>query len=126
MRADPTGRVGSWPWDSPEPVHILTAWDPGDERPGEAANQARQAMLESELAVAAAADWPARGTDPRTGEHDAGVAVRGLTIEQVRVFGARYGQEAVFEWTPARWAIVGCRDSRRVAFGWGLDVRRAT
>ncbi len=83
-------------------------------------------MLEAELAGVAAAHWPARGTDPRTGEHDEGVAVRGLTVEQVRVFGARYGQDAVFEWTPAQWAIVGCRGGRRVAFGWRLDFRRTT
>jgi hypothetical protein len=34
--------------------------------------------------------------------------------------GARYGQDAVFVWTPAEWAIVACTGGRRVASGWQL------
>ena len=30
---DRPGVAGVWPWAWPEPVHFLTAWDPGDERP---------------------------------------------------------------------------------------------
>ena len=129
VQADPTGGVGRWPWDSPEPVHILTAWNPGDERPGDVANRARQAELEADLTQLAPARWPAYGTIPGTAQHDEGVAVQGLEAEQVRALGARYGQDAVFEWTPDEWAIVGCRVSRRVAFGWSaattLGVRRS-
>ena len=43
VRSAPPGDVGEWPWPSPDPVHILTAWDPGGERPGEADNRRRQA-----------------------------------------------------------------------------------
>jgi Protein of unknown function (DUF3293) len=122
VQADPTGRVGRWPWDSPEPVHILTAWNPGHERPGDAANRARQAELEADLTELAPARWSARGTIPGTAQYDEGVAVQGLEAEQARALGARYGQDAVFEWTPGEWAIVGCRESRRVAFGWSAET----
>ena len=30
----------------------------------------------------------------------------------------RYGQDAVFEWTPPAWAVVACRGDRRSDFGW--------
>ena len=130
VQADPTGRVGHWPWDSPQPVHLLTAWNPGRERPGEAANRERQAKLEADLVRLAPAGWPARGTLPGTGEYDEGLAVQGLTVDQARVLGARYGQDAVFEWTPADWTIVGCYEDRRVVFGWTaettLDLLRPT
>jgi hypothetical protein len=121
VRADPTGRVGRWPWGSRAPVHILTAWNPGDARPGDATNRARQAELEADLAQLGAERWPARGTAPGTAQYDEGAAVQGLQVEQARALGARYGQDAVFEWTPEEWAIVGCGARRRVAFGWSAD-----
>jgi len=36
----------------------------------------------------------------------------------VRHLGARYGQDAVFEWTPQSWAVVACDGDRRSDFGW--------
>jgi hypothetical protein len=120
VRADRSGRTGPWPWVSPATVYVLTAWDPAGARPGAAVNRTRQAALESELATLVDTRWPARGTDPLTGRADEGVALRGLATEQVRLLGARYGQDAVFEWTPDEWAIVGCREDRRLGFGWSL------
>jgi len=49
VEAAPPGEVGDWPWASPEPVHIVTAWDPGDERPSAEENRTRQAALEADL-----------------------------------------------------------------------------
>ena len=64
--------------------------------------------------------WSAEGTDPVTGDRDEGVAVRGVPESVVLELGVRYGQDAVFVWTPAEWAIVACTGGRRVASGWQL------
>jgi hypothetical protein len=120
VRPDPSGRAGEWPWPGVHPVHILTAWDPGKSRPGLAMNRRCQARLEAELRPQAVNLWSARGGDPATGVRDEGVAVRGLDEEAVRALGARYGQDAIFSWSPAEWAIVACLGTRRVATGWAL------
>jgi len=59
VRSAPPGEVGEWPWPSPDPVHILTAWDPGGERPSEADNRRREADLEADLRPLAGGIWVA-------------------------------------------------------------------
>jgi hypothetical protein len=122
VRPAPVGDVGTWPWPSLQPVHILTAWDPGPERPGEAANRARQTALEAELRSAALDLWAAVGVDPATGHREEGVAVRGVSEPEILELGVRYRQDAVFTWTPLEWAIVACNGGRRLASGWSLTV----
>ncbi len=113
--------AGSWPWEPALLFHILTAWDPGDERPDEAENRARQAALEADLRLLGPGElWTAVGVDPVSGHREEGVAVAGLETASVLALGARYGQDAVFEWTPAEWAIVACRGARRAVFGWSV------
>jgi uncharacterized protein DUF3293 len=121
VRSAPGVVTASWPWPARQPVHILTAWDPGPERPGLVVNRARQAALESDLRPLAVALVAAVGVDPVTGRREEGVAVLGVAESAVLVLGARYGQDAVFAWTPAEWSIVGCRGDRRITSGWALD-----
>ncbi len=83
-------------------------------------NRREQARLEEEIRPLATAMWTARGVDPVTGAHDEGVAVRGLTEEAARGLGARYGQDAIFTWSPLEWAIVSCTGARRQVTGWAL------
>jgi len=120
VRPAPEGECGLWPWPTVQPVYVLTAWDPGPERPGEAANRERQAALEADLRLVAGALWVAVGVDRATGHREEGVAVRGIPETEVMALGSRYRQDAVFAWTPVEWAIVSCRDGRRVAAGWSL------
>jgi Protein of unknown function (DUF3293) len=121
VHAAPPGEVDPWPWATTGPVFVLTAWDPGDERPGTEVNRRRQAALEEDLRPLADAMWPAAGVDPHTGHGDEGVAVHGVPEAEVLALGTRYGQDAVFVWTPTSWAIVACAGGRRVASGWRLD-----
>jgi len=120
VRPAPPGEVGQWPWASTEPVRILTAWDPGDERPCEQQNRESQAALESDLRPLATAMWAAVGVDPLSGHREEGVLVLGVTEADALALGARYGQDAIFAWTPAEWAIVACTGGRREASGWSL------
>jgi hypothetical protein len=132
VRAAREGQTGPWPWPDARPVHVMTAWDPGDERPGVETNRRRQAALEEELKTlaerAALSTWPTSGCDPETGYRDEGVAVSGMDEAAARALAARYRQEAIFSWTPRGWAIVACAGARRVTFGWtleSLDMGRA-
>jgi hypothetical protein len=121
VEAAPPCSIGAWPWASARVVHVLTAWDPGDARPGDEENRRRQAALEVDLAPLAPEDsWPAVGVDPVSAHREEGVAVSGLDVALVMELGVRYGQDAIFEWTPAEWAIVACRGERRAAFGWSV------
>lgn len=123
VRGAPPGDVGAWPWASPQPVFVLTAWDPGGARPGlePDVNRRRQVALETDLMALVDAMWPALGVDPETGTSDEGVAVQGLSEAHVLGLGLRYGQDAVFAWTPGSWAILACSGARRVTSGWRLE-----
>jgi len=122
VAAAPAGDVGVWPWSAETVVYVLTAWDPGERRLGQSVNRARQTQLEEELRTARCHMWNARGFDPDTGYREEGVAVSGLPEADVLAAGARFGQEAVFAWTPDEWAIVACAGRRRVAFGWQVTL----
>ena len=121
IRAAPAGQVDRWPWTADTPVFVLTAWDPGDERFSDEVNRSRQTALESELQSQTHRLWRARGFDPSTGYRDEGVAVCGLSEGVVLDAGARFGQDAVFSWTPGAWAIVSCSAQRRLTLGWILS-----
>ena len=127
VRAAPAGEAASWPWSGEGPLHVMTAWDPADERPGMEVNRRRQAALDLELRTLAAttpvSTWAASGFDPATGYRDEGVAVSGMSEAAARALAARYRQEAIFSWSPREWAIVACTGGRRVAFGWTLEIR---
>lgn len=120
VRSAAAADQANWPWPTGQPVHVLTAWDPGLERPGRALNRARQAALEADLRCLAVPLLPAVGVDPVTGRREEGVAVRGVPEFEVLALGARYGQDAIYAWTPAEWAIVACRGGRRLVSGWSL------
>jgi Protein of unknown function (DUF3293) len=122
VRSAPAADETRWPWPDERPVHLLTAWDPGSERPGLEVNRVRQAALEVDLGQHSVPLSVAVGVDPVTGRREEGVAVQGLPEAQVLALGERYGQDAVFAWTPSAWAVVACRGGRRATTGWFLEV----
>ena len=122
VRSAPDVDEDSWPWPDRQPVHLLTAWDPGPERPGVDINRMRQAALQADLELLSGQLLVAIGVDSATGRREEGLAVRGVPEAEVLALGVRYGQDAVFAWTPAEWAIVACQGGRRLASGWSLAV----
>jgi hypothetical protein len=123
VQPDPAGRAGAWPWPAPDPVHVLTAWDPGGERPGDHVNRERQASLEGDLRPLAHGLWRTVGVDPVTGHREEGVAVTGLADTDAVTLGARYRQDAIFRWDPEAWVVVSCADDRRLFLGWTVEIR---
>jgi len=120
VRSAPESDPAAWPWPTEQPVHILTAWDPGPERPGEKANRARQAALQADLERLALPFVSAVGVDPASGRREEGVAVRDAVEAAMVDLAASYGQDGIFAWTPEEWAIVGCGDGRRLPSGWSI------
>jgi hypothetical protein len=123
VRSAPPGRSGPWPWASALPVHILTAWDPGEQRQGDQENRIQQAALEADLRLVTRDLWSAVGLDPVSGHREEGVAVRGVSEAEARLLGARYRQDAIFVWTPDSWVVTACNGRRRVVLGWSAAPR---
>jgi len=120
--AAPQSDEAQWPWPDGQTVHIVTAWDPGAERPGPDLNRVRQAALETDLLARGHLLASATGVDPVSKHREEGVAVRGAPESDILALAARYGQDAVFAWRPREWAIVACRGGRRLTSGWSLEV----
>jgi hypothetical protein len=123
IRPAPAGEVGRWPsvLPSTSPVHFLTAWDPGGARPGAGENRRQQAALAADIAALGGAVWRTVGHDPDSDHREVGVAVAGLREAEARDLGRRYGQDAIFSWTPQLWSIVSCVDGARLDIGWRLE-----
>ncbi|GLZ45841.1 hypothetical protein Acsp06_20260 [Actinomycetospora sp. NBRC 106375] len=121
LRPRPAGEVvGTFPFTAP--VHVVTAHNPGAERPGARENAVRQARLEAALderglrhrrTIAGAGD----------GSHaEEGALVVGLDDDDARALGAAWGQDAVFRWSPTAWTVLACDEGPSVELGWALSA----
>jgi hypothetical protein len=97
------------------PLHVLTAWNPGDERPGAAANRA--ANLRLAAGIDAAVDtpvrrWAAVGVAPDDSWFEEGFAVTGLDRATAVRLARDARQVAIFEATSAGMLLVFCFGDR--------------
>ncbi|OSP23771.1 DUF3293 domain-containing protein [Streptomyces sp. PU_AKi4] len=89
-------------------LHVVTAYDPHG-RPALTEDNARaQARLLDELGRRGLAWWPATGSDVHGTHIEQSVAVAGLSDSAARELGRRFGQDAVFAWTPGTWRLLSC------------------
>lgn len=119
------GPSGAFPFGE-DPVHVVTAFDPGPQRYSPEENARRQAALESEL-PAGTARWSAVAGAADGSHTETSVLVVGLTDDAAVRLGARWGQDAVFRWSPATWAILPCDGSAPIVTSWAarrVDDRR--
>ncbi len=87
---------------------VITAWNPGHERPGDAANAAANASLHDDLKALGCSPFPALGADPHADHAEQSWAVCGLDDRAACALGARYGQWAVFRITALEQTVLGC------------------
>ena len=117
----PCNQVGVWPPSFTAPIFVITAWNPAFERLTESINRERQEALDADLSRLPVDTWPAVGLDPYSDYREGGVAVSGLSEPEAVDFGIRFGQNAIFAWTPTTWVVLSCVDSFRHESGWQVQ-----
>ena len=99
-------------------VHVLTAWNPGDERPSREENDAASEKLRIELVSRGLSPCRAVGADPDSGHAEESWAVVGLSDDEARAIGAAFGQVAVFRLTATGQAVLACSEDWMVSRSW--------
>jgi len=95
-------------------VHVITAWNPGHERPTRAENDAANQRLASLLVARGYEAVPAIGSDPDSEHFEESWAVVGMSDEEARVIGAEFGQVAVFRLSSGTQEVLACIDDRQL------------
>ncbi|OBF38951.1 hypothetical protein A5719_17630 [Mycolicibacterium peregrinum] len=98
-------------------LHIVTAIQPETD-PDSADNAARMIVLDQELAAARTRSLPAVGASLDGKHAEESRAVFGLSDDQARQLGLRFGQVAVFAWSGPRWSLLACASGRQTHRGW--------
>ncbi|MEU2620833.1 DUF3293 domain-containing protein [Streptomyces sp. NPDC007157] len=112
----------------PEPagdatLHVITAWNPRGRTASAEYSTRAHGLLLDELDRQRLTWWPATGGDACGTHVEESVAVVGLSDGAARELGRRFGQDAIFSWTPDAWRVSAC-DSNTVAMsGWAAFPR---
>jgi hypothetical protein len=104
-------------------VHVITAWNPRGRTASPDANARAHPLLLAEVRHRGLTSWPAEGGDVRGTHREESVAVVGLSDTAARELGRRFGQDAVFAWTPDAWRVLACDDDAASVSGWAASER---
>lgn len=88
-------------------IHVITAWNPGDERPRGEINEARNQELRAEISARGLEALEALGSDPNSSHAEKSWAVVGMTDDTAIELGRKYGQVAVFRITESQQSVLG-------------------
>ena len=99
-------------------VHVLTAWNPGDERPSREENDAANEELRIELVSRGLNPCRAVGADPDSEHAEESWAVHGLSDDEARAIGAAFRQVAVFRLTATDQTVLACFEDWVVSRSW--------
>jgi hypothetical protein len=89
-------------------LHVITAWNPGDERPSREENDRANEALRADITRRGLAPMRAPGSDPNSPHAEESWAVAGFNDHDARELGAKYRQVAVFRITAERQTVLGC------------------
>jgi len=104
-------------------VHVITAWNPRGRTASDDANARDQRLLLDEVRRRGLTSWPAVGGDVSGTHREEGVAVVGLGDAAARALGRRFGQDAVFAWSPDAWRVLACGSGAVAVSGWAASGR---
>ncbi|MFI1563966.1 DUF3293 domain-containing protein [Streptomyces sp. NPDC020490] len=102
-------------------VHVITAWNPLGRDASDDANSRAHARLLGEVRRRGLTWWPAVGGDAAGAHSEESVAVAGLGDAAARELGRRFGQDAVFAWTPGAWRVLACGTDAAEVSGWAAS-----
>ena len=91
-------------------VHVVTAWNPGDERPTRDENDCANRRLLDLLVERGLQPIRAVGADPDSEHAEESWAVVGLEDEEARSIGASFGQVAVFRIADGVQTVLACTE----------------
>ena len=94
-----------------DPLAVMTAYNPGVNRPGSLRNEAANQRLEEILRARRYRFWPAAGYSPDRSHTEPSYAVEGLSEEDARELGRQFGQAAVFYWKGGMGSLLWCRQA---------------
>ena len=89
-------------------LHVITAWNPADERPTRETNDRANDALHADLFSRKLAPLRALGRDPNSSHAEESWAVCDFNDHDARELGAKYGQVAVFRITSATQTVLAC------------------
>ena len=92
-------------------VHVITAWNPGDQRPSDQTNRAANQALFEQLVTRGLEPVRAVGQDPDSSHAEESWAVSGTTDDIARELGAQFGQVAVFRITTGSQTVLACEEA---------------
>lgn len=98
-------------------VHVLTAWNPGKDRPGDVINREQNQALRLRIEAMGHSPFSAIGRDPNSDHAEESWAVVGLTDQEAIALGRAFGQVAVFRISGSRQTVLGCVDEWELSRG---------
>ena len=98
-------------------IHVITAWNPGDERPSSEVNDTQNNQLLADISAMGIEALEALGSDPNSTHAEKSWAVIGLTDKIAIELGKKYGQVAVFRITESQQSVLGCLSEWEVSRG---------
>lgn len=98
-------------------VHVVAAIEPNTD-PQAIDNVNRMDVLDIELGAAGLHVLPAVGASTDGTYSEDSRAVFGLSDDDARQLGLRFGQVAVFAWRGPRWSLLACATDRVTHRGW--------
>lgn len=90
------------------PLAIITAWNPGTERPPAARNDTANRSLEAALNAAGWRYWPACGRSEDGSHTEPSFAVMEASEESVLELARAFGQAALFYWDGIKPRLLWC------------------
>ncbi|OBK06518.1 hypothetical protein A5746_12605 [Mycolicibacterium conceptionense] len=102
-------------------LHVVTAIQPETETESE--DIARLAVLDQELAAAGIRSIRAVGASFDEKHAEESRAVFGLSDDEARQLGLRFGQVAVFAWSGPRWSLLACATDRQTHRSWRWEAQ---
>ncbi|WP_197379987.1 DUF3293 domain-containing protein [Mycolicibacterium mengxianglii] len=99
------------------PLHVVSAVQPNGD-PGSSDSAARLELLDHQLFTQNVRAIRAVGSSLGGDHAEECRAVFGLSDQQARELGLRFGQVAVFAWNGPRWSLLSCATDRQTHRGW--------
>lgn len=102
-------------------LHVVTAVQPNAD-PDTEESAARMDVLDRELGIRGVDAMSVVGSAHDGDHREDSRAIFGLTDEEARAVGLRFGQVAIFAWRGPCWSVLACASTRFDSHGWRWDA----